>query len=446
MRAGEIIMVPFWSSSAVFSAFVLFSTPPLQAQVVTSPTSLTYSAQLLETVSASQQVQLTNGQAQPLNISSIVTSGDFVESNDCIPAGATSGSLPAGSACTINVSFAPAAIGARTGILTINDDAPGSPQVVQLSGKGSSFIIGGFVGTSAMGSKRAFFTATLLPSGQVLVAGHEGLPEDVVTTAELYDPQMRRFELVGTLEGSFGAATLLNSGKVLIVSGDSVSEIYDPETRSFSSTANSVGGDRFEGYTATLLNSGKVLVAGGYGLNAQATNPMAFASAALYDPNTNSFTRTGSMTVARWDHTATLLNDGRVLITGGSCYPNSGCNAGGTAEIYDPGTGFFQFAGFMSTPRTQSHTATLLNNGKVLIAGGFFVLSGFQPPSAELYDPLTGTFTITGAMVGNSTVSHTATLLTNGLVLITGGNSTSRAQLYDPGTGIFTLTGSMASG
>src|SRR5689334_3779840 len=101
----------FSSRRAVFSAFVLFSALPLQAQVSALPTNLTYSPQLVGTISASQQVQLTNGQAQPLNISSIVTSGDFVESDDCIPAGATSGSLPAGATCTINVNFAAAAIG-----------------------------------------------------------------------------------------------------------------------------------------------------------------------------------------------------------------------------------------------------------------------------------------------------------------------------------------------
>jgi galactose oxidase-like protein len=155
------------------------------------------------------------------------------------------------------------------------------------------------------------------------------------------------------------------------------------------------------------------------------------------------FTVTGSMTTARLLHTATLLPNGKVLIAGG------GGNSGpiSSAELYDPATGIFSATGSMTIAR-QGHTATLLPNGKVLIAGGESC-GGCQLSSAELYDPATGTFTATGGMV-NARETHTATLLGNGKVLVAGGDvgplcqtPLSSAELYDPAMGNFTSTGSM---
>jgi hypothetical protein len=130
------------------------------------------------------------------------------------------------------------------------------------------------------------------------------------------------------------------------------------------------------------------------------------------------FVPTGSMTVARTVHTATLLGNGKVLIAGGGCA--NGILA--TAELYDPATGTFAVTGSMTVPRTN-HTATLLPNGQVLIAGGENVTVGAPAvpfASAELYDPATGTFTATGTMTVPR-VSFTTTLLPNGKVLIEGG-------------------------
>jgi hypothetical protein len=144
------------------------------------------------------------------------------------------------------------------------------------------------------------------------------------------------------------------------------------------------------------------------------------------------FTRTGSMTAARTKHTATLLANGKVLIAGGS----TGNTALASAELYDPATGSFAATGTLTAARL-GHTATLLAGGKVLIVSG---------SSAELYDPATGTFTATD----NPTVArteHTATLLTSGKVLVAGGYSGAdalvSAELYDPATGKFTATGNL---
>jgi N-acetylneuraminic acid mutarotase len=224
---------------------------------------------------------------------------------------------------------------------------------------------------------------------------------------------------------SYHTATLLSDGTVLVtggldpagdVSGTPVvsAEIYDPSTDSFTLLAGSMSTGRFF-HTAILLGNGKVLITGGSG---NGTNS---AAVDLYDPATKTFTPAGNMTVARAGHAATLLNNGKVLLTGGGA--SFGGSATTAAELYDPGTGSFTATNLMTSPRS-SHTATLLNNGQVLLAGGSTVFFGGGQSnslsSAELFDPSTGSFTATADMTALRE-SHTATLLGNGQVLVVGG-------------------------
>jgi hypothetical protein len=235
---------------------------------------------------------------------------------------------------------------------------------------------GTFITTTSMSHARTSAVATLLADGRVLIAGGAtGSPASA--SAEIYDPSGGKFTPTGSMSvGRSGpAATRLTDGRVLIVGGSgdtglplASAEIYDPRAGTFSAVGSLTYGRKF--FTATLLASGKVLVAGGDDSQGPAqSQALVLASAELFDPVTGEFTQTGSMTTERRDHAATLMADGRVLVTGGN-NPNSGPGLR-SAEIYSPATGTFSPTSQSMAHARYRHTGTLLADGRVLIVGGF---------------------------------------------------------------------------
>jgi hypothetical protein len=293
---------------------------------------------------------------------------------------------------------------------------------------------GHFTATGALPAYRLGYTDTLLLDGRVLVAGGFADGPDL-TTAEIYDPATGTFSPTGsmTIGREYPTATLLKDGRVLILGGGAATaELYDPTIGKFTQTGSPIVNRQFD--TATLLKDGRVLIVGG----ALANTTELLNTAELYDPATGKFSQTGSMKVVRGFQTATELVDGRVLIAGGRTIAAAGGSEQddvASAEVYSPATGKFSATGSMSRPR-EGHTATLLPDGRVLVAGGDTVqlvaasTNGDTPSSVELYDPSTGTFSPTGSMISGR-ANQTATLLTNGRVLVAGGLANGNARPVD---------------
>jgi hypothetical protein len=178
--------------------------------------------------------------------------------------------------------------------------------------------------------------------------------------------------------------------------------------------------------TLTLLKDGRVLVVDG-------RTP----STAVYDPRIKVWTRVGDMSVVRLDHTTTLLSDGKVLAAGGIDDASDSDFVNSSAELFDPALGLWFLTGSMREPR-EGHTATLLADGRVLVAGGQ-AFSRKILGTSEFYDPATGGWIPTASM-NTARYDHTATILLDGRVLVAGGRPvmgrpTRETEIYDPSNG-----------
>jgi Kelch motif protein len=305
-----------------------------------------------------------------------------------------------------------------------------------------------------MAENRSGQTATLLLNGSILVAG--GLTGNTtIQTAEILDPVTHAFTSLGNMQVARNQQTdtLLPNGKVLLAAGstDAIflnsAELFDPSTNLFTPTGSMATARK--SHTATLLqDNNRVLITGGK----SATGDL--ASAEIYDSSTGQFSVTSSMNDGRSLHTATLLPNGvltfppgSVLVAGG----RNGPNPLNTAEIFNPVTNTFTFTGMLNIQRKR-HAANLLLDGTVFVEGGASESNG-QPvdqgtPTAEIYN-ITGTPAGTWSIhppqdMSTGRTEHTATLLSDGTVLVSGGvSSVLPSDLYNPATQTFSPTGGL---
>jgi galactose oxidase-like protein len=308
---------------------------------------------------------------------------------------------------------------------------------------------------------RDHHAATLLRDGSVLVTGGIGYEPGALRAADRFDPGARVFRDGGALlvPRMAHAAVLLPKGEVLVTGGwdpaapgtqfDPVlrsTELYDAAARRFTAGPDMLFPRRH--HSMTLLADGRVFVAGGIQLRGLGFG--ATSNTEVYDPTAHAFVGGPRMVAAtgRWLHTATLLADGRVLIAGGrdnNCTGLCTTPALATAEIYDPATNVLAPTGSLLASR-YGHSATRLADGRVLVLGGETTEGGgpggWPVPTAEVWDPATGEFAPAGSLA-EGRAHHAIAELGDGTLLLAGGqrnsgNPSGGTEIFDPATGAST--------
>jgi N-acetylneuraminic acid mutarotase len=330
-------------------------------------------------------------------------------------------------------------------LATASDTAGGGTSLIQASGGPGLWSRAANLTTG-----REEHTATLLQSGRVLIAGGTDGRGKVLASAEVYDPAKDRWSPAGSMAATRidHTATLLPSGKVLVAGGLVLpfpapslasAELYDPATNAWTIAAPML--ESRTRHTATLLPDGRVLVVGGLTVTLRDGGlfPSQPTDAEIYDPKTDHWSATAPMGASRLGQTATLLPDGRVLIAGGQ---DSGVAIFNSTEIYEAAQDRWISAAPMAVARS-GQVATLMANGDVFVAGGL----GVEPNalnislnSAEIYDPVTNLWVTVAGMAGFH-AADTVTLLRNGMLLLVGDTGQSRPELYDLGHNRWSRTG-----
>jgi hypothetical protein len=273
--------------------------------------------------------------------------------------------------------------------------------------------------TGDMTAARLQFSASLLLDERVLVAGGWSGSAGALSSAELFDPLTGTWSPTGSMLSprNFHATTLLADGRVLVVGGGNgggpvaAPEIFDPVGGTWSRTAPMTNPTRVAP-TATVLNDGRVLVAGGSDVGG--VSP---ASAEIYDPVADTWTPVANMNGRRAFHGSFALPNGRALVVGGR--DAFGCDA--SAEIFDPSSGAWSVAPSMATPRNLYFASPVVLLDSTALVTGNRCATGM--PSSELFDPVTETWANAGSMLFGGRDAHTATLLLDGRVLVAAGRT-----------------------
>lgn len=312
---------------------------------------------------------------------------------------------------------------------------------VRLRARGAAVIDPYFVGVGSMVQKRFFPVTVRLPSGKVL------LLDSNRTDAELYDPESQTFSLLASqmsMPRLSLRAVLMQNGRVFLSGGFTTkAEVFDPVSETFSTLPAKKS--MFGYHTATLLQDGKILIVGSASSQKEAD---------LFDPVSETFSKLESkLTHGRTLPATMLLPDGKVLLVGGEPPQEDPSYDGDHPELFDPVTLQFSRLSARLTPR-DGLTATLLQDGRVLLAGGSTALQGTSQSlvkplrDLDIYDPITQTLTPAPGLVTPRSW-HTATTLQDGKIFFTGGDaadgfqkqtSTDTAEIYDPVSGVSTLS------
>ena len=295
-----------------------------------------------------------------------------------------------------------------------------------------------FLVDSSIDLGRSRNTVTVLSDGKVLVAGGIDKLSNPVSSTAIYDPTSKVWSSGPPLQSwrDMHSATLLLDGKVLLVGGDMEpsTELYDPATNAWSN-AGALYPARNR-HTATLLLDGSVLVVGGkIGSIAPPWNTT--KSVKRFNPATQTWSDAPDLLVSRAMHTATLLPNGKVLVTGG--YDASTGTILSSSELYDPSTNTWSQAGKLIQAR-EFHRAVRLNDGRVLIVGGSSNAAA-RLSSCEIYDPITNAWASIGNLA-NGRFACFCTLLSNGKVLVVGGSDVQKAEVFDMATQLWSQAGS----